>query len=510
MCGGTQTSHGATDVLCGGHAAERGVKSKNKRHRRQPGDDPHSLRKRAQRQARADLAKAIAGTTDLVEAGSPSQLSLFGKELERPNLGYYHTESLQDCGRQSETHLSPDYATHLAPFLCDGLVGRRSGHSDDQQTARPQFVRNHHDLSALSTSALRSIAQSDRLVADSPMSEMGRSLPSTAGGSSSPTTTGDGEQEPTKAPPTLRVIDLLKQYAWDTMRRYSHRTARQVESVLAKITLCRTQALGGRLYRCPSCQHQMPVYNSCMDRHCPQCSGSRRVQWVEKTVKLIIKDVNYFHVIFTLPDKINSLALGNRKEVYSLLMQACWQALDDVLRQEQGIQPAAKTVLHTWNQELGVHLHVHALVPGGGPSVDGKRWIETKHPTHKRRKKLYLCDNRTLSQRFRKKFIDGMRRLHRKGLLKFEYQWQGESTTFEPWLKKLGDLDWNVYIEPPPKKTSSADQVVKYLARYMTGGPISDSRLISHEELGAITSFQSSLPSREPTADFTRPRVRLI
>ena len=293
------------------------------------------------------------------------------------------------------------------------------------------------------------------------------------------------------------------------MYRHSHRIALQVQSVLAKIILCRTKALGGRLHRCHACNHEVPIYNSCIDRHCPQCSGGRRVDWVNKTASLLIPALNYFQAVFTLPDTLSSFALGNRKEIYSLLMQSTWSSLNTTLRDEQGIIPAAKLVLHTWNQELDVHLHVHALVQGGGPSLDETRWIETKHPIHQNRKKLYLCDNRELSARFQKSFIEGLRKLHRQGRLKFEYPWQGESESFERWLTKLSATTWNVYVQPPPKKTSSPEQVVKYLARYMTGGPISDSRLISHEE-GQITFWARSRDKKNQSRPYKLTGVQFV
>ena len=191
------------------------------------------------------------------------------------------------------------------------------------------------------------------------------------------------------------------------------------------------------------------------------------------------------------------------------LMESAGKLKTTTLRDEQGIIPAAKLVLHTWNQELDVHLHVHALVQGGGPSLDETRWIETKHPTHKRRKKLYLCDNRELSARFQKSFIEGLRKLYRQGRLKFEYPWQGESESFERWLTKISVTAWNVYVQPPPKKSSSPEQVVKYLARYMTGGPISDSRLISHEE-GQITFWARSRDKKNQSRPYKLSGVQFV
>ncbi len=121
----------------------------------------------------------------------------------------------------------------------------------------------------------------------------------------------------------------------------------QVQSVLGKISLCRTKALGGHTYACPSCQHQCQVYNSCGDRHCPQCSGAKRADWLDKTAALLLPEVDYFQVIFTLPDVLSSLAVGNRTEMFQLLFHTAWRALRELMREELEIEPAALMVLHT-------------------------------------------------------------------------------------------------------------------------------------------------------------------
>jgi hypothetical protein len=225
----------------------------------------------------------------------------------------------------------------------------------------------------------------------------------------------------------------------------------------------------------------LPVYNSCRDRHCPLCRGGRRADWLDKTADLLLPGLNYFQLVFTLPSQLASFALGNRRSIFGLLLRAAWQGLDELLRETWGVAPAASMVLHTWNQELDVHPHCHALVPDGFPALDGQRWITPKHPKHKRRRKPYLCDNLELSQRFGDKFITGLRRLHQRGELKFESESSSEPAAFEAWLQELSELDWNVYIQGPPNQQSDPAQVAKYLARYMTGGPISDSRLISYD-----------------------------
>jgi len=258
-----------------------------------------------------------------------------------------------------------------------------------------------------------------------------------------------------------RVIDLLRKYTPKFMRWY--RVPQQVKSVLSKILLCRTSVLKGRVYECPECRSRCHVYNSCTDRHGPQCSGARRADWLEKTRELLLRGVNYFQVVFTLPDRFSPLILGNRRALYDLLFRSAWQSLDEVLREKGEFYPAALMVLHTHNQELDHHPHLHALVPGGGPSPDGGRWVTSRHPTQRNRQKPYLVDNIPLGQRFRQKFTNGFRRLVRAGKLHLEGDWARlrEPRKLDEWLLEVTTSDWNVFIEGPPHGKSDPDQVLK-------------------------------------------------
>jgi hypothetical protein len=141
------------------------------------------------------------------------------------------------------------------------------------------------------------------------------------------------------------VIDILRRYTPAAAIRY--RFAFHVLSVLSKILLCRTPILKERRFRCPQCDYQSVLYNSCTDRNCPQCSGARRRDWLEKSSQLLLPGIHYFQVIFTLPDQLSGLILGNRKELYALLFRSAWRALNHCLRQTGKYHPAAMMVLHT-------------------------------------------------------------------------------------------------------------------------------------------------------------------
>jgi hypothetical protein len=131
------------------------------------------------------------------------------------------------------------------------------------------------------------------------------------------------------------------------------------------------------------------------------CSGAKRADWLDSTTQLLLPGITYFQVVFTIPDKLSSLALGNRKEMYDLLFRSAWKTLRDVIAAEQHFEAAAVMVLHTWNQKLEAHAHVHALVPGGGPSLTGdRRWIKSRRPNVKHCDGNYLCRFEELKSSF--------------------------------------------------------------------------------------------------------------
>lgn len=195
--------------------------------------------------------------------------------------------------------------------------------------------------------------------------------------------------------------------------------------------------------------------------------------------------MTYFQVVFTLPDKLSSLILGNRDKLYRTLMHAAWESLKQSIEAELGMRAAAIMVLHTWNQRLDHHPHVHLLVPGGGPSLDGKRWIHCKwtKATRSEPAKPFLVDNRTLGQEFCKRFMHKLKSLHRRDQLRLEGKLADmlDPVQWAAFTESLLQHDWCVFIERPPTAESTPEHVLKYLARYMTGGPISDRRLVSCE-----------------------------
>lgn len=226
-------------------------------------------------------------------------------------------------------------------------------------------------------------------------------------------------------------------------------------------------------------------------------------------MKKMVEGVDYYQVFFTLPEQLSSLALGNRRAIFNLLFHTAWKSLKKVLENEQAYEAAASMVLHTWNQKLESHVHLHAVVPGGGPSLaktkrggshvdcsynsprprpPGRPGWKNAVPPHGRSTRKWLLDADNLRHEFRDTFLAGLRRLHAKGELKLEGDWSHlqDEAAFETFLIPLQSKQWVTYIQPPPTESSEPTDIVKYLARYLTGGPISDARLVSVER-GEVT-----------------------
>jgi predicted nucleic acid-binding Zn ribbon protein len=256
----------------------------------------------------------------------------------------------------------------------------------------------------------------------------------------------------------------------------------QVQSVLAKLSLCRTRALGGQTYQCDDCGEVTEVFHSCGDRNCPQCSGCKRYDFAARAEQLILEGVTYYQVVFTLPGQLSELALANREAMADLLFESAGASLRKTIRSEQDYDPASMMVLHTWNQQLQSHWHVHALVPGGGPSLSQDQWKSAQSPPGALNSDdFYLVDAISLREAFRKAAMSRLRRLYAKGKLKLggKFEYLKDESAWTKFCDELTELDWVSFIQPPPTKSSTAEQVVRYLTRYLTGGPISDSRIIA-------------------------------
>ena len=241
--------------------------------------------------------------------------------------------------------------------------------------------------------------------------------------------------------------------------------------VMSAVENCRTAALGGHIAACTKCGHQHMAYNSCRNRHCPKCQGSASRDWMQARMEDLLP-VEYFHVVFTLPAQIADLAYHNKAAVYGLLFKASAQTLLTIAADPKhlGARIGMTSVLHTWGSAMTHHPHVHVVVPGGGLSADGSRWIACRSG--------FFLPVKLLSRLFRRLFLEGLMRLHKAGKLRFFSNLSGlaDPETFTTHLAPLRKTDWVVYAKRP---FGGPEQVLAYLSRYTHRVAISNHRLVS-------------------------------
>jgi len=240
--------------------------------------------------------------------------------------------------------------------------------------------------------------------------------------------------------------------------------------VLRDITSCRTAALGGHLEQCDQCGHQQIAYNSCRNRHCPKCQAAARAEWLDERAAELLP-VEYYHVVFTLPDQLGPLALQNKRVIYGLLFKAASETLTEIAADPRhlGAQIGFLAVLHTWGQTLQHHPHLHCVVPGGGLSPDHSKWVACR--------KGFFLPVKVLSRLFRRKLLSDLRAKFEEGELLCLGQLiqLAQKDHFEKLLDELCRIEWVVYAKPP---FGGPEQVLKYLARYTHRVAISNHRLL--------------------------------
>jgi hypothetical protein len=264
----------------------------------------------------------------------------------------------------------------------------------------------------------------------------------------------------------------------EVVRRHGQRLGSiggEQQRILRAIVSCRTAALGGHVQTCDHCQHQRIAYNSCRNRHCPKCQGSACARWMADRAGELLP-VEYFHVVFTLPDALSALALTNKRVVYGVLFDAAAQTLLQVAANPKhlGARIGLLAILHTWGQNLALHPHVHCIVPGGGIGPDGK-WRSCRAG--------FFLPVRVLSRVFRGKFIDLLKRARAAGkLIGIE-----DDRAFDALINASVRHDWVVYAKPP---FGGPAQVLKYLSRYTHRIAISNRRLLSIDETSVTFRFK--------------------
>jgi hypothetical protein len=269
-------------------------------------------------------------------------------------------------------------------------------------------------------------------------------------------------------PEGLEVADIFRRHG--DVYRQAHALGRVERRVMSAIESCRTAALGGHAEACDACGTVRYAYNSCRNRHCPKCQGLARAEWLEERQAELLP-VPYFHVVFTLPALIAEIAFHNKAVVYGLLFRAAAETLRTIGADPKhlGAELGIVAVLHSWGQNLHYHPHAHCIVPGGGPSLDGTRWVACRPG--------FFLPVRVLSRLFRRLFLDTLQAAFTSGDLRFSGTLSGlaDPTVFAERVGECRRIEWVVYAKPP---FGGPEQVLAYLGRYTHRVAIANSRLI--------------------------------
>ena len=269
--------------------------------------------------------------------------------------------------------------------------------------------------------------------------------------------------------PALEVADIFRQFGDAYRERFGPLPPEQAR-VMRAIELCRTAALGGHMDRCDHCGHEVISYNSCRNRHCPKCQSLAKAAWLQAR-RAELLPVEYYHVVFTLPNQLAALALQNKQVLYNILFHAASRSLLQIGADPRhlGADLGLVAVLHTWGQTLMHHPHLHCIVPGGGLSPEGEQWVGCRSG--------FFLPVRVLSARFRTLFLDQLRRAAGRGELAFhgEIEPLGQTQAFETLVDACGKIDWVVYAKPP---FGGPETVLDYLGRYTHRIAISNHRLL--------------------------------
>jgi len=279
--------------------------------------------------------------------------------------------------------------------------------------------------------------------------------------------------------PPLEVADIIRAAGKDFIEKQRSWLTGLHLKVLSAVERCRTASLGGHRDRCSRCGHVVAIsYNSCRNRHCPKCLNNARKKWLSARQRELL-DVPYMHLVFTIPHTLSSLALHNKKLIYSLLFRASAATLLEIAADPKhlGAEIGFFSVLHTWGQNLLLHPHLHCVIPAGGLTRDHKTWIRPKY--------RFFLPCGVLSRVFRGKFIAGLKRAFRKGQLCLPGELQSlvDKKTFHSFLRTLHQNQWVVYAKQP---FGGPNHVLNYLARYTHRVAISNHRLVSLSD-GKVT-----------------------
>ena len=262
------------------------------------------------------------------------------------------------------------------------------------------------------------------------------------------------------------LADVFRQYGESYQQ--THHVSACEQKVIRAVSVCRTQDLGGHLDRCDACGFERPAYNSCRNRHCPKCQSLAKARWLEKQTSELLP-VGYFHLVFTLPHELNRLVLTNKKKMLSVLFKAVSETLLEFGQSRLGGTMGIIAVLHTWDQTLKDHFHLHCLVPAGALSFDQSRWIAAR--------KNFLFPVKALSRVFRRKFLALLQHNIARGKIDFPSQA----------INGLRQKSWVVYAKKP---FGSPQTVLDYLGRYTHRVAISNNRILEVQNSQITLSYR--------------------
>jgi hypothetical protein len=282
--------------------------------------------------------------------------------------------------------------------------------------------------------------------------------------------------------PALEVADILRDHGAAWRRANAGHVSLGQMKVMSAIERCRTAALGGHVARCETCAHTVIAYNSCRNRHCPKCQGAAAREWLaERDADLL--PVPYFHVVYTLPAQIADIAYQNKAVIYDLLFKASAETTLTIAADPKhlGARIGFMSVLHTWGSALAHHPHVHMVVPGGGLSPDGSRWIACRP--------RYFLTVEVLSALFRRLLLEMLVAAHAAGRLQFfgAHARLADKAAFATYLRPLRQIDWVVYAKEP---FAGPRQVLRYLSRYTHRIAISNRRLLAADRNGVTFKYK--------------------
>jgi len=280
----------------------------------------------------------------------------------------------------------------------------------------------------------------------------------------------------------LEIADIFRDHGAAWRRANAGHVSLGQLKVMSAIERCRTAALGGHVAACTDCAHTQIAYNSCRNRHCPKCQGAAAKDWLAARQAELLP-VEYYHVVFTLPAQVADIAYQNKAVVYDILFKAAAETLLTIAADPKhlGARIGLTAVLHTWGSALIHHPHVHFVVPGGGISLDGERWISCRPG--------FFLTVRVLSRLFRRLFLEKLAAAHEAGRLRFfgDLRHLADSQAFDAYLLPLRKIEWVVYAKRP---FAGPEAVLAYLSRYTHRVAISNSRLLTLDDNGVTFKWK--------------------